>query len=59
MTQYKIVLDGLRGYGVEVTSAHRFLSVRGFATEIDAAVWIVEQEAGEAAAAAARESQPA
>jgi hypothetical protein len=59
MTQYAIVLDGLKGHGLEVVSRGRFLSVRGFATELDAAVWIAEQRAGEAAVAAAEGSQPA
>ena len=53
MTEYKIILDGLKGYGVEVVSPGRFLSVRGFATELEAAAWIDEQQAAEAAVAAA------
>jgi hypothetical protein len=52
MAEYKIILDGLKGFGVEVVSEGRFLSVRGFATELDAAMWIDEQRAGEAAVAA-------
>jgi hypothetical protein len=40
MTEYKIVPDGPKGFGVEVTSPDRSLSVRGFATEIDAVTWI-------------------
>ena len=60
MAEYKI-LDGLKGYGVEVVSRDRFLPVRGFATERDAAAWVVEQQAGEAAvsAATAEGSHPA
>lgn len=53
MTEYKIILDGLTAYGVEVVSQDHFLSVRGFATELDAAAWIAAQQAGEAAVAAA------
>jgi len=49
MTEYKIIVDGLKGYGVEVVSPDRFLSVRGFATDLEAAMWIDEQRAGEAA----------
>jgi len=59
MAEYKIILDGPRGYEVEVTSPDRFLSVRGFATELDAAMWIAEQKAGEAAAAAPKGPPPA
>jgi hypothetical protein len=59
MAEYKIVLDGPNGYGVEVTSSDRFLSVRGFATELDAASWTAEQKAGEAAAAPAKGPPPA
>jgi hypothetical protein len=51
MTTYKIVLDGLTGYGVEVTSPAHFLSVRGFLTELAAAAWVVEQQARDEAAA--------
>jgi hypothetical protein len=53
MTEYKIIPDGLKGYGVEVSYPHRLLSVRGFVTELDAASWIAEQQASEASLAAA------
>ena len=53
MTVYTIVHDGLKGYRVEVRFPQRFLSVRGFVTELDAASWIVEQQACEATLAAA------
>jgi hypothetical protein len=59
MTEYKIIPDGLNAYGVEVVSQGRFLSVRGFATELDAAAWIAEQQAREAAVAAAEGSDAA
>jgi hypothetical protein len=52
MNEYKISLDGLKGYGVEIVTPDRFLSVRGFATEREAAVWIAEQQARDAAVAA-------
>jgi hypothetical protein len=52
MAEYTIIPDGLKGYRVEVSSPQRFLSVRGFVTELDAASWIVEQRAWEAALAA-------
>ena len=45
MTEYKIIPDGLKAYGVEVAFPGRFLSVRGFATEREAAAWIAEQQA--------------
>jgi hypothetical protein len=45
MAEYKIVLDGLHAFGVEVTSPGMFHSVRGFPTEAEAQAWIVEQEA--------------
>ena len=53
MTEYKIITDGLKGYGVEISSPHRLLSVRGFVTELDAASWIAEQQAREASLATA------
>jgi hypothetical protein len=40
MADYVIVLDGLRGYGVEITLPGCFRSVRGFATEAAARSWI-------------------
>ena len=56
---YTIIPDGLKTYGVEVAAPDRFLSVRGFATELEAAAWIAEQRAGEAAVATlpARETE--
>jgi hypothetical protein len=43
MTKYKIIPDGLKAYGAEVASQDRFLSVRGFATELEAAAREAEQ----------------
>ena len=53
MPEYKIIHDDLKGYGVEVSSPQRFLSVRGFASELDAMSWIAEQQVSEAALIAA------
>jgi hypothetical protein len=50
MTEYRIVPDGPKGYGVELISPNRFLSMRGFATELDAVAWIEAQQASEAVA---------
>jgi hypothetical protein len=44
MSGYQIVPDGLDGFGVEITSPGRFLSVRGFATKAEAEAWIAEQQ---------------
>ena len=40
MADCVIILDGLRGYGVEITLPGCFRSVRGFATETAARSWI-------------------
>jgi hypothetical protein len=40
MADYVIILDGVSGYGVEVTWVGAFRSVRGFATEAAAQAWI-------------------
>jgi hypothetical protein len=53
MTEYRIVPDGPKGFGLEVTSPNRFRSVRGFATERDAQAWIEAQQANESVAAEA------
>jgi hypothetical protein len=58
MTEYAIIHDGLYAFGVQGTAPSRFLSVRGFATELDAAAWIAGQQAREAAAAATEEVAP-
>jgi hypothetical protein len=52
MANYKVILDGLRSFGVEVTAPDGFRSVRGFPTEAAALRWIAEQTAREADAAA-------
>jgi DNA-binding winged helix-turn-helix (wHTH) protein len=53
MTEYTIINDGLHAFGVQGISSSRVLSVRGFATELEAAAWIAGQQASEAMAAAA------
>jgi hypothetical protein len=47
MTEYRIVPHGPKGYGGELIAANRFLSVRGFTTEIDAMTWTEAQQASE------------
>jgi len=47
MTTYKLILDGLRGFGVEVTSTNCHLSMRGFQTAADARAWITAQQIAE------------
>jgi hypothetical protein len=48
MADYKLILDGLSSFGVEVTAADGFRSVRGFPTEAAALLWIAEQTVREA-----------
>jgi hypothetical protein len=59
MTDYTLVPDGLTAYGVEVMSAHRFQSVRGFLTAEAARAWIAEQEAADGRMRASIRSVPA
>jgi hypothetical protein len=47
-TVYKIINDGLKAFGVEITSPGCFLSVRGFASRILAEEWIAKQRAADA-----------
>jgi hypothetical protein len=51
MAEYKLILDGLSGFGVEVTAPDGFRSVRRFPTEAAALMWIAEQGARDASAA--------
>ena len=51
LVEYKIVTDGLNAFGDESTSPGRFLSLRGFATELLAEAWIAEHEFAQTAAA--------
>ena len=52
MAEYKLIVDGLSSFGVEVTAPDGFRSVRGFPTEAAALVWIAEQTARQANPAA-------
>jgi hypothetical protein len=42
ITEYTIIPDGLHSFWVEVSAPNRFLSVRGFATELGAMAWIAD-----------------
>jgi hypothetical protein len=42
LADYRIVPDSALGYGIEINAPDRFLYIRGFSTESDARVWIVE-----------------
>jgi hypothetical protein len=55
MAEYKIILDGLRNFGVEVVSPNGFKSVRGFLSEIAALAWIEAHKALEALTPVAKE----
>ena len=48
MAEYKLILDGLSSFGVEIIEPDGFRSVRGFPTEVAALTWIAEQEARQA-----------
>jgi hypothetical protein len=52
MAEYKVILDGLSSFGVEVITPDGFQSVRGFPTEAAALLWIAERTVQEANAAA-------
>jgi hypothetical protein len=54
---YKIINDGLKAFGVEITSPGLFLSVKGFATRILAEEWIAKQKAADAAVDAAAKTR--
>ena len=51
MVEYKLILDGLSGFGVEVAASDGFRSVRRFPTEAAALMWIAEQGARDASVA--------
>jgi hypothetical protein len=44
MAEYRVVLDGLHQFGVEVASIGVFRSIRGFATEAAALAWVAAQQ---------------
>jgi hypothetical protein len=48
MTEYKVVLDGVPAFAVEITCSDGAHSLRGFRTEAAALVWIADQEFREA-----------
>jgi hypothetical protein len=50
MTDYKILLNGIAAFVVEITQADGARSERRFPTEADALMWIAEQEAIDATA---------
>jgi hypothetical protein len=50
MADYTNIVDGLRGFGVEVWSVSAFRPVRGFSTEAAAQAWIDLQRRAEALA---------
>jgi hypothetical protein len=52
MAEYKVILDGLSHFGVEIATPDGFRCVRGFPTEAAALVWIAEQTARQANPAA-------
>jgi hypothetical protein len=50
MADYKVILDGLAAFVVEVTGENGSRCLHRFPTEAAALLWIAEQEAGAAAA---------
>jgi hypothetical protein len=42
--EYKVVLDGVPAFAVEITCGDGSRSVRGFRTEAAALIWVAEQE---------------
>ena len=44
MTEYKVVLDGVPAFAVEITCSDGAHSLRGFRTEAAAMIWIADQE---------------
>jgi hypothetical protein len=47
MATYKVIVDGLKGYGVEIQRASGFQSRRGFTSYMEALQWIDERRADE------------
>jgi hypothetical protein len=52
MAEYKVVLDGVPAFAVEITCSDGAHSLRGFRTEAAALMWIADQEFCAANAAA-------
>ena len=44
MIEYKVVLDGVPAFAVEITCSKSAHSLRGFRTEAAALMWIADQE---------------
>ena len=57
MVGYRLVLDGLAAFVVDVTSTSGSRSMRRFPTEAAALMWIAEQELRDAAAEAVQASE--
>ena len=55
MVGYRLVLDGLAAFVVDITSTSGSRSMRRFPTEAAALMWIAEQEFRDAAAEAVQE----
>jgi hypothetical protein len=57
MEGYRLVLDGLAAFVVDITSTSGSRSMRRFPTEAAALMWIAEQEFRDAAPEAVQESE--
>ena len=57
MVGYRLVLDGLAAFVVDVTSTSGSRSMRRFPTEAAALMWIAEQEFRDTAAEAVQEGE--
>jgi hypothetical protein len=57
MVDYRLVLDGLAAFVVDITSTSGSRSMRRFPTEAAALMWIAEQGFHDAAAEAVQESE--
>ena len=57
MEGYRLVLDGLAAFVVDIGSTSGSRSMRRFPTEAAALMWIAEQEFRDAAAEAVQESE--
>jgi hypothetical protein len=57
MGDYRLVLDGLAAFVVDITSTSGNRSMRRFPTEAAALMWIAEQEFCDAAIEAVQESE--
>jgi hypothetical protein len=55
MADYKLVLDGLAAFVVDITSTSGSRSMRRFSTEAEALMWVAEQEFLDAAGRSVKE----